>query len=83
VKWSHDAAARRVVLQVEQGGRFGAYRLPLRVRLQAGGVTRDTIVEVPASPTARVVIPVEVAARPSRVEVDPGADLLASIRLTP
>jgi aminopeptidase N len=83
VKWSHDASARRVVLQVEQGGRFGAYRLPLRVRLEAGGVTRDTIVEVPASPAARVVIPLEVAARPSRVEVDPGADLLASIRLTP
>jgi aminopeptidase N len=83
VRWSHDAAARRVVLEVEQGSRFGAYRLPLRVRLQAGGVTQDTVVQVPASRTARVVIPVDAATRPSRVELDPGADLLASIRVTP
>ena len=83
VRWSHDAAARRVVLEVEQGSRFGAYRLPLRVRLQAGGVTQDTVVQVPASRTARVVIPVDAATRPSRVELDPGADLLAPIRVTP
>lgn len=87
VSWSYDATARRVVLDVRQGTRFGSFRLPLTVSIESGGpgapTTARAMVEVPAQGEARLVVPIDIGTRPTRVMLDPDNDLLAELRIAP
>lgn len=76
---SYDARAHRVFLEVTQADGGAPYRFPLTVEMTSsdGRVIR-TVVEVPASRSARIELPVELAAPPSRVRVDPDVTLLAT-----
>ncbi|NUO64170.1 MAG: M1 family metallopeptidase [Gemmatimonadaceae bacterium] len=79
-EWSYDRQGRRVYLEIAQGPRFGSFRFPLVVEVtKADGTTARATVEVPAQPRSRVAVPLELDAPPSRVALDPDADLLAAI----
>lgn len=79
--WRFDPARQRVVLRVEQGERFGAYRFPLEVEVvDAAGARRRAVVEVAAEPSQEVVIPLELDAPPRAVALDPDVELLATFR---
>lgn len=78
--WTWDAATKRVTLDVEQTGRFGAYRLPLAIDVvDTSGARRRVTVEVDATPSQRVVLPGEFALAPSALVCDPDVALLAAI----
>jgi aminopeptidase N len=83
IRWTHDSASRRVVLDVEQSERFGLWRVPLNVALETSEGLRTVRVDVPPSRVTRITVPIELSARPARVVFDPGDDLLATIALRP
>ncbi|MFL5580688.1 MAG: M1 family metallopeptidase [Gemmatimonadaceae bacterium] len=77
-RWTWDAAARQVTLEVRQGERFGPYRLPLEVRVtDAAGRSQTVRVDVPAERESRLVLPLRLTGRPRAVTPDPKGDLLA------
>lgn len=76
--WRYDAAERRAILEIRQGSRFAPYRFPLVVELvDASGVARRVTVQVTATATQRVVLPLDLTAAPRSVTFDPDVDLLA------
>ena len=77
-KWAWDRAAQRVTLTVEQGDRFGAYRvwLPLDV-VVAGGQHLRTMVLVDARASQSIVLGHRFDATPESVTCDPDHALLA------
>ena len=78
--WHHDAATARVTLDVEQGDRFGFFRLPLTVEVtDATGARHRVTVDVPAERASRFVLPLEFLAAPRAVTVDPDVQLLADL----
>ncbi len=82
--WTHDPVSGQVALTVDQGARFGAFRFTLRVAVDgADGDITLVRVEVPAEPTARVVLPGRWSTTPRAVRVDPYNELLASFATTP
>ena len=79
-KWSWVAATGRVMLEVEQEPRFGAYRMPLTIDVRdAGGVSRRVTVELEAVPSQRVVLPGAFTSTPTALVFDPDVALLAVI----
>ena len=77
--WRYDAAQRRVVATIAQGGRFGAYRFPLTVAVtDASGRERRATIDVPASATATISVPLHVEAAPRGVAFDPDVSVLAT-----
>jgi aminopeptidase N len=79
-RWSYDPREQRVYLQITQRRRFGNFRLPLVVELvrKNGSVQRATV-EVPAQADSRILVPIDLDAPPTRVNLDPDASLLAAI----
>ena len=78
--WRYDATAHRVVLDVEQGSTFAPYRLTLSMNVtDASGTVRRVSVELPAEKSARVTLPLELAAPPRGIVFDPDVELLAEI----
>ena len=78
--WMWDAATKQVTVDVEQKGRFGAYRLPLAIDIvDAGGARRRVAVELGAVPSQRIVLPGEFASAPAALVFDPDVALLAAI----
>ena len=79
--WKFDAAAKQVVLEVEQGDRFGFYAFPLALDIiDADGKTHRQTVNVQAYAKARFTLPLALTAAPARVIVDPDVQLLAEFR---
>ncbi len=79
-RWRYDAAAKRVEVTVEQGGRFGAYRVPLTVDVtDAAGVVHRATVAIPAQASATVTLPLALDAAPRALTFDPAVTLLATI----
>ena len=77
--WRYDAAQRRVVATIAQGGRFGAYRFPVTVAVtDASGRERRATIDVPASATATISVPLDVDAAPRAVAFDPDVRVLAT-----
>jgi len=84
VTWSYDPSSHLVSLDVNQGERFGAFRLPLVVEVrEATGVARRATLEVPAERHSRLTIPTTLALAPRSVAADPDVDLLARIEVHP
>ena len=80
VTWSSDPSSHQVLLDIDQGSRFGAYRFPLTVEVQgAGGATRRTTVLVPAESRVRLALPWDTQAPAQRMLFDPDIELLARI----
>jgi aminopeptidase N len=80
VTWSSDPSSHQVLLDIVQGSRFGAYRFPLTVEMQAsGGVRRQATVLVPAETHVRLALPWDTQAPAQRTLVDPDIELLARI----
>ncbi|MDQ3697464.1 MAG: M1 family metallopeptidase [Gemmatimonadota bacterium] len=78
-QWRYDERTRRVLLEVEQGGRWPPYRFPLVVEVQdAAGTARRAIVQVPATRTQRLTIPIALDRAPRAVTLDPDVQLLAT-----
>jgi aminopeptidase N len=76
--WSYDAGQGRVLLDVEQGGRWPAYRFPLAIDVRdADGRIRRTRVEVAAARTQRIALPLRLPRAPQHVTLDPDVRLLA------
>ena len=79
--WRYDASRRRVVATIAQGARFGAYRFPLTVAVVDGsGRERRATVDVPASATATLVVPLDVDAAPRSVAFDPDVRVLGTFQ---
>jgi aminopeptidase N len=77
--WKYDAAQKRVVATIAQGMRFGAYRFPLTVAITDGsGRERRTVIEVPATASSTIVVPLDVDAAPRGVAFDPDVRVLAT-----
>jgi len=83
VAWRWDAAAKRVVLDVTQEGRFGAYRFPLTVAVvDSGGITHRATVEVPADRRARLTLAVPLDGPPRQLTADPDVAVLGTLTVT-
>ena len=79
--WRYNAATARVTLDVEQGDRFGYFRMPLTLEVtDAGGAPHRVMVDVPAERASRFVLPLELRAAPRAVAVDPDVQLLAELK---
>lgn len=77
--WRYDASARRVILQVRQGGRWPPYRFPLAVVLRdSSGTERRVTVEVGADREQRLTLPLALDRAPAALLIDPDAQLLAT-----
>ncbi len=80
VSWRYDPAARRVLFDVTQLKRFGAFRFPLTVLLRdTTGRDRRVTVNVPADDHATFPLPATLGSAPALVEVDPDIELLARV----
>ncbi len=78
--WRYDATAHRVVLDVEQGTTFAPYRLTLSMNvMDASGAVHRVNAAIPADKSARVILPLELAAPPRGIVFDPDVELLAEI----
>jgi aminopeptidase N len=76
--WRYDAAQHRVVATVAQGSKFAAYRLPLTVAITDGsGAEHRATIDVPATPSSTLVVPIELATAPRQVVFDPDVRVLA------
>ena len=70
--WSFDADARKVSIQVDQTGRFGAYRLRVPVRISGpNGEIQEGAVNVSASRSVIVEVPWVGMGAPAQVTLDP------------
>jgi aminopeptidase N len=79
-QWRFDSAAKRVELTVEQGSRFGYYRLPLTVDVtDAVGAVHRVTVPIAAQARATVTVPLALDGPPRSVTVDPAVGVLAKI----
>jgi aminopeptidase N len=80
--WHYDAARRRVVLEVSQtDARSEPYRFPLTVAVtDAAGAVHRVRVDVPARRATLLDLPLEVAAQPRALAIDPDVELLAEFR---
>ena len=77
--WRFDASQRRVVATITQGARFGAYRFPVTVAVtDASGRERRATIDVPASATATLVLPLDLDAAPRTVVFDPDVRVLGT-----
>ncbi|HYV95977.1 MAG TPA: M1 family metallopeptidase [Gemmatimonadaceae bacterium] len=69
-----------LVVTIEQGARFGAYRLRLPVEIErADGTVARVTLDVPANAHAQLTVPGRYAQRPKSVKFDPDGDVLAVI----
>jgi aminopeptidase N len=79
--WRYDAGQRRVIATIAQSGRFGTYRFPLTVALTDGtGRERRAAIDVPASATSTLVVPIELDGAPRVVTFDPDVRVLATFQ---
>jgi aminopeptidase N len=79
--WRYDAAQRRVVATIGQGTRFGAYRFPLTVAVvDASGRERRATIDVPATGSATLVVPLELETSPRGVAFDPDVRVLGTFQ---
>ena len=79
--WRYDAQQKRVVATLTQGTRFGAYRFPLTVALTDGtGRERRATIDVPASATSTIVVPIDLDAAPRSVTFDPDVRVLGTFQ---
>ncbi len=76
--WSWDRATGRVTLRVEQGARFGAYRLSLPLEIvDAFGTPARLTVHINAQASQSVMLPGVSRTAPASVHCDPDHTLLA------
>jgi len=80
VKWTYDVTAHEVVVDLNQGDRFGAYQFPVTIAVvdSAGGTHRATA-EMPAVAGQARQLRIPLAAAPAHLIVDPDVQLLAAI----
>jgi aminopeptidase N len=79
--WKFDAVAKKLVLEVEQGDKFGFYAFPLALDIvDADGRTHRQTVNVQPYAKARFTLPLVLSTAPSRVIIDPDVQLLAEFR---
>ena len=79
--WRYDTAQRRVVATIAQGTRFGAYRFPLTVTVvDASGRERRATIDVPATGSATLVVPLELETSPRGVAFDPDVRVLGTFQ---
>lgn len=77
--WQWAAGSGQVALTVEQGARFGAYRLPLAIDVEdASGAHHRVTVPIAAVARQTVVLPGTFSAAPVRLTFDPDTALLAT-----
>ena len=82
-QWSYDTKTRETVIDVRQGGRFGAFRVPLLIGVvdSLGGEHR-AMLPLPAD-TSGHTIRIPSPTMPSAVLLDPNVTLLAAMRVGP
>jgi aminopeptidase N len=79
--WRYDAQQKRVVATLEQGSRFGAYRFPLTVAItDGGGRERRATIDVPATASSSIVVPIDLDAAPRSVAFDPDVRVLGTLQ---
>jgi aminopeptidase N len=80
--WHYDAARRRVVLEVAQADtRSEPYQFPLTVAVtDAAGTVHRVRVDVPARRATLLELPLDLAAQPRALAIDPDVELLAEFR---
>jgi len=78
--WTYDAVAKRVIVSITQGTRFGSYRFPLTIDIRtAAGRWVRTRVEVPAQTRTLVTLDLPLDTAPAELVFDPDVELLARI----
>lgn len=82
--WKFSEELHRLTLEVTQSSRFPQYRFPLKIEiLTAEGHSQIVTVDVPAEKYVRLVLPVVLESRPTRLIFDPQTELLASFSTSP
>src|SRR5207253_2420000 len=72
--WTYDAVAKRVVVSVTQGARFGSYRFPLTIDIKtAAGRWVRTRVQVPAQTRTPVTLDPPLDTAPAELELGRGS----------
>jgi len=80
ISWVYDAAAKRVILSIAQGARFGNYRFPLTIDITtAAGRRVRTHVDVTAQTSTLVTLDPPLDTAPVELVFDPDVELLARI----
>ncbi|HEV8409500.1 MAG TPA: M1 family metallopeptidase [Gemmatimonadaceae bacterium] len=76
--WRYDAAAKRVILDVEQGDKYAPYRLTLATSIvDAAGIAHMVRTEVAAERLSHITLPLPLDAAPKSLSFDPDVELLA------
>ena len=79
--WRFDAATKKIVLEIEQGEKFGFYAFPLALDIvDADGKAHRQTVNVQAFAKTRFTLPLSLTVEPTRVIIDPDVQLLAEFR---
>jgi aminopeptidase N len=82
VTWSYDPSSHQISLDVVQGSRFGAFRVPLTIEVvDADGTMRHETVILPAERSVHLVLAGRPATVPRSLILDPDGDLLARFDL--
>ena len=80
MSWTYDAVAKRVIVSITQGTRFGSYRFPLTIDIRtAAGRWVRTRVQVPAQTRTQVILDPPLDTAPVELVFDPDVQLLARI----
>jgi aminopeptidase N len=80
VGWNFDASTRSVIVEVDQGTNFEAYRFPLTLELRGAEGEKQTVtIEIPAQNAFRIALPASGNFQPNMVIFDPSVELLATI----
>jgi aminopeptidase N len=77
-RWTYDPSTRVVAIKVEQSGPHGMFRLSLPIEIDDGETVQRIIVDIPARADTRMYLPLEVRNTPTRVTIDPDAQVLAA-----
>ena len=81
VRWTYDQELSKLSLVIEQDSRTPPYQFPLAIEVQAlRGESKTVTVEVPATRTAHLSVPVDLITKPVRLFFDPQVRLLAIIK---
>jgi aminopeptidase N len=84
VRWSYDAKAKRLTLDVDQAPRFGAFQFALDVAIVDGaGRQQRHTVHVPAERHTSIRLPATIGQAPRTIVVDPDVRLLGTFTVTP
>ncbi|HSQ32323.1 MAG TPA: M1 family aminopeptidase [Gemmatimonadaceae bacterium] len=80
--WHYDATAKEATITVDQGGPFGAFRVPLTIAAtDSTGAEHRATIALSAVPDAVAQLRIPLQSAPTAIVLDPDVELLARLRV--